>query len=63
MSFDRDRMVADAITATGLDDLGEPTWQEGLDRLLESLTAEARLSDLGVTVIEAEVGAYLRNRL
>jgi hypothetical protein len=62
-SFDRDRLVADAITATGLDDFGEPTWQEGLDRLLDSLAAEARLSELGATIVESEVGGYLRNRL
>jgi hypothetical protein len=63
VSFDRDRLVADAIAATGFDDLGEPTWQEGLDRLLDSLAGEARLNDLGATIVESEVGAYLRNRL
>ena len=63
ISFDRDRLVADAIAAVGSDDFGEPTWQEGLDRLLDSLAAEARLSALGVTVVETEVGGYLRNRL
>ena len=55
--------VADAMAATGFDDFGEPTWQEGLDRLLDSLAAEARLSELGVTIVETEVGGYLRNRL
>ena len=59
----RDQLVDDAITATGLDDFGEPTWQEGLDRLLDSLTGEARLNELGATVVESEIGAYLRNRL
>jgi hypothetical protein len=63
MTFDRDRLVADAVAATGLDDFGEPTWQEGLDRLLDSLAGEARLNGLGVTVVESEIGAYLRNRL
>jgi hypothetical protein len=63
LSFDRDRLVTDAIAATGFDDFGEPTWQEGLDRLLKSLATEARLNELGVTIVESEVGAYLRTRL
>jgi hypothetical protein len=62
-TFDRDRLVADAIAATGFDDLGEPTWREGLDRLLDSLATEARLNELGVSIVETEVGGYLRNRL
>jgi hypothetical protein len=61
--FDRNQLVADAIAATGFEDFGEPTWQDGLDRLLDSLRAEARLSELGETIVETEVGSYLRNRL
>ena len=63
VTFDRDRLVGDAIAATGLDDLGEPTWLDGLDHLLDSLATEARLSELGVTVVESEVVGYLRTRL
>ena len=63
VAFDRDQLVADAVAATGCDDFGEPTWQEGLDRLLDSLATEARLSELGVSIVDAEVGSYLRNRL
>ena len=59
----RDRLVDEAIAATGFDDFGEPTWQEGLDRLLDSLAGEARLNELGVTIVETEIAAYLRNRL
>src|SRR5688572_10296652 len=62
-TFDRARLVDDAVAATGLDDLGAPGWEEGLDRLLDSLAGEARLSELGVTVVESEIGAYLRTRL
>ena len=62
-TFDRARLVTDAVAATGLDDFGEPTWEEGLDRLLDSLGGEARLSELGRTVVESEIGAYLRTRL
>jgi hypothetical protein len=63
VSFNRDQLVDDAITATGFDDFGEPTWPDGLDRLLDSLAGEAQLNELGVTIVESEVGAYLRTRL
>jgi hypothetical protein len=61
--FDRNRLVDQAMTATGLHDLGEPTWREGLDRLLDDLVAEARLHDLGVEIALAEIVTYLTNRL
>lgn len=61
--LDRDELVAEAMSDTGLDDLGEPTWQEGLDRLLDDLVAEARLHELGVEIVKGEIVAYLRNRL
>ena len=63
VAFDRDQLVADAVEATGFDDFGEPTWQEGLDRLLDALASEARLNELGTTIVANEVGAYLRTRL
>jgi hypothetical protein len=58
-----ERLVAEAIEATGFDDLGEPTWQEGLDRLLEGLREEARLHEVGVEVAVVDVSSHLRNRL
>ena len=61
--LDRDELVAGACDATGLDDLGDPSWRDGLDRLLDSLTTEARLSAVGVAMVQTEVDAYLRNRL
>ena len=61
--FDRDRLVDQAITATGLHDLGEPSWQEGLDRLLDDLVGEARLNDLGVEIVLSEIVGYLTRRL
>jgi hypothetical protein len=61
--FDRDGLVAQAIAATGLHDLGEPSWQAGLDRLLADLVGEARLSDLGVEIALREIVGYLSNRL
>jgi hypothetical protein len=61
--FDRDRLVGEAMTATGLHDLGESTWREGLDRLLDDLVGEARLHDLGVEIVLREIVSYLTNRL
>jgi hypothetical protein len=61
--FDADALVEAASTATGLSDLGEPTWSEGLDRLLDDLAGPARLNDLGRTIVETEVATYLGNRM
>ncbi len=61
--FDRDRLVAAAIDRAGSDDLGEPTWQEGLDVLLPSLREEARLHELGVDIAAGGIVDYLVNRL
>jgi hypothetical protein len=61
--FDADELVASAMAATGLDDLGEPTWRDGLERLLADLDGPARLNDLGRTIVAAEVAGYLGNRM
>jgi hypothetical protein len=61
--LDRDRLVQEASDATGLDDLGDDTWQEGLDRLLDSCTHEARLNEIGVEIVAGDVLTYLSNRL
>ena len=55
--------MEEAVARTGEDDFGEPSWQEGLALLLDSLEQEARLNDLGVEIATAEVVAYLANRL
>lgn len=61
--FAADQMVSAACAATGLDDFGDDGWQEGLERLLHSLDAEARLTELGRAVVEGEMVGYLSNRL
>ena len=58
-----DPLVEQATAATGLDDFGGDTWREGLDRLLDSLRREARLSELGAAVVSDEVVGYLTSRL
>lgn len=60
--FDRDTLVATALAAAGSDDLGEDTWQEGLDLLLEDFDGPARLNELGRTIAEADVVGYLSVR-
>jgi hypothetical protein len=61
--FSRDRLVEEAMARTGEDDLGEPTWQEGLDVLLPCFEHEARLHELGLDLAAGEVVSYLANRL
>ena len=61
--FTRERFVAEAVEATGLDDFGEGGWQDGLDRYLDALVATAQLNDLGVTVAGDGVVTDLANRL
>lgn len=52
-----------AQAATSLDDFGEDSFREGLERLVASLNAEARLSERGRTVIEMQIVDLLCNRL
>jgi hypothetical protein len=58
-----DRLVAEAIEIAGSDDLGEPSWEDGLERLLDGLRSEAQLNDLGVEIAATEVVTYLANRI
>jgi hypothetical protein len=65
--FDRARLVDEAMTAVGptasADDLGEATWQEGLDVLLDGFRNEARLHELGVEIAAGDVVGYLTSRI
>ena len=61
--FNRDRLVGEAIAQAGTDDFGEPTWQEGLDILLDGLQSEARLHELGVEIAAGDVVNQLATRL
>jgi hypothetical protein len=61
--FDADALLEAARAATGHTDMGEPTWREGLGRLLDDLDGPARLNDLGRTIVDAEVVGYLSNRM
>jgi hypothetical protein len=63
MTLQPDRLAEEATQATGLDDLGPDTWQEGLDRLVAALRDEAELNDLGREIVGPEIVDYLSNRL
>jgi hypothetical protein len=61
--LDRDRLVGESIERAGSEDFGEPSWREGLDRLLESLINDAVLNDIGVEVAANDIVTALSNRL
>lgn len=57
-----ERLVEQAHEQTGLNDLGDDDWREGLERLLEGYE-EARLNELGQTIVPGELTDYLARRL
>lgn len=60
---DAGALIDAARERTGLDDFGDDGWQEGLAVLVSSLGEEARLSELGRTIVETELVDYLSSRL
>ena len=58
-ALDADRLAAEAMQATGLDDFGEATWRDGLERLVVALREEARLNPLGVDIAAGELRTLL----
>lgn len=63
MALDADAIVARTVDGAGSDDFGGDTWRAGLDRLVDALNAEARLSELGIAVVDGELQTYLTTRL
>ncbi|HEX4491237.1 MAG TPA: sulfotransferase [Acidimicrobiia bacterium] len=61
--IDTQKVVDDARAATGLSDFGEDSWQEGLERLADSLASEGALNELGFQIAQGEATMYLANRL
>jgi hypothetical protein len=61
--LDAKQLIAQACDATGLDDFGADGWQEGLERLVDSLSDEAKLNELGAAVVGGELSGYLGDRL
>ena len=58
-----DRALEQAAEQTGLSDLGEDSWKEGLTRLTESLRTEAALNELGAALVGGELAGYLGDRM
>ena len=56
-------LIATARQATGLDDFGEPPLHPALDQLVDSINAEAHLSDFGVEAQMQGMVSMLVNRL
>ncbi|MGA9611461.1 MAG: sulfotransferase [Mycobacterium sp.] len=61
--FSTDQLVAAACAQTGYDDFGDDGWQPGLQRLVDGLIHEARLSAIGVEIAYADIIRALSNRL
>lgn len=61
--MDSTALVAQARTATGLDDFGGASWLEGLDRLVDALRSEADLTALGEQILGHRLEGLLVNRL
>ena len=56
-------LIEQASDQAGLDNWGDESFRDGLERLVGALDAEAGLSELGVLALEQQVLANLTNRL
>jgi hypothetical protein len=57
------QLLQRARTATALEDFGEDSFREGLEILVASAGAEARLTELGRAAFEQQIVEHLGNRL
>jgi NAD(P)-dependent dehydrogenase (short-subunit alcohol dehydrogenase family) len=62
-SLDVDGLLAAARSATGLDDLGDPSFRTPLEVLVGSIEREARLHPLGRSIMRGRLVSMLQNRL
>jgi hypothetical protein len=58
-----DQMLAEVAASVGLDDFGHPSFRDGLEQLLASARASARLTPMGDMVLDGTCRAALTNRL
>lgn len=58
-----DEVVSKAIAETGLEDLGDPRWRDGLQALLDAVVREAELNDVGRMILRTWIHERLVNRL
>lgn len=58
-----DELMAAARRASGLHDFGNPSFREGLERLVDSADREADLNGAGQAMFDAQCGMLLQRRL
>ncbi len=63
MSFESGSLLDRAHEQTGLSDFGDPSFRDGLDRLVDGLEADASLSPIGRMAAEGMLLGQLTNRL
>lgn len=56
-------LIESAVSGTGLEDFGEVGYREGLEMLVEALTAEGRLNEMGEQILGLRLRTLLANRL
>ena len=63
MKLDPDMLEAEACDATGLEDFGDGSHREGLERLTASLNTEADLTEAGEVMLRIRLAGALASRL
>lgn len=58
-----EELIDRAIVGAGANDMGPPTWQEGLEALVASANHEAQLNELGEATLSSQVTSSIANRL
>ena len=63
MKINANEIIDQAKSETGLSDLGEPLFLEGLNRLIDSINNEASLNEIGIQAQPIRIQGLLSNRL
>ena len=63
MKINANEIIDQAKSETGLSDLGEPLFSEGLNRLIDSINNEANLNEIGIQAQLIRIQGLLSNRL
>ncbi len=63
MLIDLDDIIADVAEEAGLDDYGDPTFRDGLEVFVASLSEEAGLTEIGQLAAVGQIRNALTNRL
>ncbi|MDA9751022.1 sulfotransferase [Gammaproteobacteria bacterium] len=63
MKINANEILDQAKSETGLSDLGEPLFLEGLNKLIDSINNEANLNEIGIQAQPIRIQGLLSNRL